>query len=191
MKTRLNKTMIDEIIKRVIKDTTIPAEIKALEKELYDRATACARQLVPPVLLELTKQYPREWFNWASQILVPGGSHRRHPLEPLGVYAFKNVDIESTPTVNGGRCAAVPMETFDDIRARAETIAQRRLEITNELRLYLLSRRTVEAAVRDMPELEKHMPVKSSTPGALVAASNVMSKLTASGFSVSESQQKA
>ena len=193
MATRLNKDMIEQIVAAVIKDTTIPNEITMFKAELYNEATRRARELVPPALMELTKKYPREWFHWDCCIYIAGNDVVSNPMHYIddGSWRAANLEIEPTPsTCESGSVRIDDMSWLAPFEARARELGERRSKIKDELRAYLKSRSTVESAVRDMPELEPFVTVKVAK-NALVAPSNVLASLTASGFSVSARQQKA
>lgn len=189
MATRLNKTMIADIIAKAIKATTIEKEIDEVKNELRMRVHAYVKANTPPKLLELAKQHPREWFVWATFVSTGYDEQDRH-TNPLwhfksteNEYYNPNIDFEPVPSSDGATYVRLPLSIYKDLGQRAKEIVERRAELQDNLRAYLLSRRTIEAAVKDMPELEPFVPKgTANTGGALVAASNVAALLAKSGY---------
>lgn len=188
MATRLNKTMIADIIAKAIKATTIEKEIDEVKNELHTRVHAYVKANTPPKLLELAKQHPREWFNWVSYVYtrLTQDACRANPLWHFrGGDKHNNPDIhfDPLPYASGTGAAECPPSIYEDLGLKAEEIMARKAELQDNLRAYLLSRRTIESALKDMPELEPFVPKGTgNTGGALVAASNVAALLAKSGY---------
>lgn len=186
MAIRLNKDMIADIIDKAIRATSIPSEIEAVKKELQERVHSYIKSKTPPALLELAAQHPREWFHWAST-LYTSWNQKACMANPLWHFSqrndYSNPSIPIEPVPNAGNYPECPYSIYKDLGDKAKEIMARKTELEESLRVFLISRRTVEAALKDMPELEPFVPKgTASSGGALVAASNVAALLTKSGF---------
>lgn len=188
MATRLNKDMIADIIAKAIKATTIEKEIEAVKAELRTRIYDHVKSQTPPKLLELAKQHPREWFVWTTFVNT-SNSERECEANPLWHFKSENhgyynpnIDFEPLPSPGGLTYTSVASSNYADLGEKAKEIMERKAELEQSLRAYLMSHRTVEAALKDMPELEPFMPKGSAPAGALVVASNVAVLLAKSGY---------
>jgi len=188
MATRLNKDMIADIIAKAIKATTIEKEIDQVKSDLRTRVYDHVKANTPPALLNLVKQYPREWFIWATFVNT---SNRDDECRANPLWHFKsathscynpNIDFEPLPSATGLTYFSMSSSVYEDLGERAAEIIARRDELQQSLRAYLSSHRTVEAALKDMPELEPFMPKGTAPTGALVAANNVAVLLAKSGY---------
>ncbi len=192
MTTRLNKTLIEEIVASVIAATTFKQQRDALEKRIRAHASALLTRDAPPGLVDLSKTVPREWLYWVDNVWMS-----RHDWNPSLILAKA---FEPAPYCVGARIAvepAVPTTAerneklreadFAALTAEATALAEAYLRTKSQLHAVLNSVRTVEAALKRMPELEPHIPkIAKSYP--LATTSNLLADLMAFGFTVRAEQ---
>lgn len=182
MATRLNQTMRDEIVASVLKATDIPKQRTALLAEARDVAGAAARAQLPPGWDKVVAAAAhKEWFNHQTSIYC---GYHDHVFSVLNQSPY--ISFESFPAPQHGSFSldVTPvLKALQRLTDRARMLVDKETELTEQLRGYLLSCRTVEAAVKGMPELAAHVPASVSTGTALVVqTSNLLSGLMAAGF---------
>lgn len=182
MATNLNKTNRAEIIESVIRATDLGKQ----RTEILEAARAVARTTIKNWLpaefnaaVEATG-HP-EWFPqwtcmWAGVETHPNGVLNGGDfiqLDPLPVMASD---------VNAYAIRPAVVDALAPLTQQAKTLVENEKKIRTDLMAYLLSCKTVEAAVKGMPELRPHVPAAAKPAFALVAPSNVLTDLMAVGF---------
>ena len=186
MATRLNKTMIDEIVASVLASTTFQERRAALEKRVRAHACAMLERDAPPGLVALSKTVPREWLYWVDNVWM--GGHDWNPslilakvFESLPYHREARIAVEPAVPTTAERNAELHEVDFVELTAEATALAEAYLRTKNQLHAVLNSVRTVEAALKRMPELEPHIPkIAKSYP--LATTSNLLTDLMAFGF---------
>lgn len=188
MTTRLNKALIEEIVASVIAATTFKAQRDALEKRIRAHASAMLTRDAPPGLVDLSKAVPREWLYWVDGVWM--GGHDWNPslilakvFEPVPYYGGARITVEPAVPTTAERNAELHAADFAALTAEATALAETYQRTVGQLRAVLNGSRTVEAALRRMPELRPHIPtVTKSYP--LATTSNLLADLMAFGFTV-------
>lgn len=186
MATRLNKTMIDEIVVSVLASTTFQERRAALEKRVRAHACAMLERDAPPGLVALSKTVPREWLQWTDSVWA--GSADWNPgkilgqaFEPASHFGGHRIQVEPAVPTTAHRKDKVHEADFVELTAEATALAEDYLRAKGQLRAVLNSVRTVERALERMPELAPHIPraVKSYS---LATTSSLLTDLMAFGF---------
>lgn len=186
MKTRLNKTIREEILDNVLAAT----DLEERRTELRQRIQGAVKKLIiqdqPAEFVALTKAHPKEWFASCNQIYYGGGD----VLRPLAVSfdppdAWQNrwiyLDDPAYVAQNYKWDAAEHEAALLPLAKEAAALIAERTALVAEIRAFLRSCQTTEAVAERMPELTRHIP-KIARPMPLVAPSNLLSSLTKMGF---------
>ena len=186
MATRLNKTMINEIVASVLASTTFRERRVALEKRVRAHACAMLERDAPPGLVALSKTVPREWLQWTDTVWT--GNAEWNPSKILG-QAFEpalhfgghRIQVEPATPTTAHHKNEVHEADFVELTAEATALAEAYLRAKSQLRAVLNSVRTVEQALERMPELAPHVP-KEAKSYPLATTSNLLTDLMAFGF---------
>ena len=186
MSTRLNKVMVEEIISSVIAATTFNQQRDALEKEARAHASAMLCRDAPPGLVDLSKTVPRDWLQWVDSVWMGGADWNPSAIlskafETTMHYGGHHLKVEPAAPTTLHRRDELHEEDFADLTRRATELADAYTAVLRQLRAVLNSSRTVEAALKRMPELAPHVP-KVSRPYPLATTSNLLAELMAHGF---------
>lgn len=192
MTTRLNKTLIEEIVASVIAATTFKAQRDALEKRIRAHASAMLTRDAPPGLVDLSKTVPREWLHWVDSVWM--GESDWNPsrvlekaFEPAPYYGGTRITVEPAVPTTAHHKDEVHEADFVELTAEATALAEAYLRTKSQLRAVLNSVRTVEKALERLPELAPHIPkIAKSYP--LATTSNLLADLMAFGFTVRAEQ---
>lgn len=186
MKTRLNKTIREEILANVLAATDLEERRTALRQLIQVAVKKLIIQDQPAEFVALTKVHPKEWFTNCNQVYygcedvlyplavsfdLPDKWHPRslHLDDPVCItlgYRWDATDHKS---------ALLPLAE------EAAALIAERTALVAEIRAFLQSCQTTEAVAERMPELTRHIP-KIARPMPLVAPSNLLSSLTKMGF---------
>lgn len=186
MATRLNKTLIEEIVASVIAATTFKAQRGALEKRIRAHASATLTRDAPPGLVDLSKTVPREWLHWVDSVWMGGRAWNpsrvlEKAFEPAPYYGGARIAVEPAVPTTAERNDELHEADFAALTAEATALAEAYQRTVSQLRAVLNSSRTIEAALKRMPELGPHIPkVAKSYP--LATTSNLLADLMAHGF---------
>lgn len=186
MKTRLNKTIREEILANVLAAT----DLEERRTELRQRIQVAIKKLItqdqPAEFVALTKVHPKEWFASCNQVYY--GSEDE--LYPLAV-SFDHPDIRPYRSLYLDDPVYVAQDYRWDatnhksallpLAKEAAALVEERTALVAEIRAFLQSCQTAEAVAERMPELTRHIP-KIARPMPLVAPSNLLSSLTKMGF---------
>jgi hypothetical protein len=185
MKTRLNKTIREEILDNVLAAT----DLEERRTELRQRIQVAIKKLItqdqPAEFVALTKVHPKEWFTSCNQIYYGG----EDVLYPLAVsfdpdtrqYRSLYLDDPVYVTQDYRWDATNHKSALLPLAEEAAALVEERTALVAEIRAFLQSCQTAEAVAERMPELTRHIP-KIARPMPLVAPSNLLSSLTKMGF---------
>lgn len=186
MATRLNKTMVDEIITSVLASTTFQERRAALEKRVRAHARAMLERDAPPGLVALSKTVPREWLQWTESVWT--GNAEWNPYKILGrafesaqYYGGHCIQVEPAVPTTAHHKDEVHEADFVELTAEATALAEAYLRAKSQLRAVLNSVRTVEQVLERMPELAPHIP-RAVKAYPLATTSNLLTDLMAFGF---------
>lgn len=188
MATRLNKTMIDEIVSSVLASTTFQERRDALEKRVSAHACAMLERDAPPGLVALSKTVPREWLQWTDSVWTGNAEWNPHKIldqafESTMHYGGHRVQVDPAVPTTAHHKDEVHEADFVELTAEATALAEAYLRTKSQLRAVLNSVRTVEKALERLPELAPHIPkIAKSYP--LATTSNLLADLMAFGFTV-------
>lgn len=186
MKTRLNKTIREEILTNVLAATDLEERRTALRQRIQAAVKKLIVQDQPAEFVALTKVHPKGWFASCNQVyygyedeLYPLAVSFDHPdIRPYRslylddpVYVVQNYRWDTT----AHKSALLPLAE------EAAALIAERAALAAEIRAFLQSCQTAEAVAERMPELTRHIP-KIARPMPLVAPSNLLSSLTEMGF---------
>jgi hypothetical protein len=189
MAIRLTKQIRADIIESVLKNTVLPAERKAIEEETARTAMEAVRAMQPKGFYEAVAGHPKEWFKLDQStyvtvcnpnVVLSAVDNNDARWMNYGHVSYPEAIVVALdgPRLDEKQCKQV----FGALHKRAEAWVEKYSAVKNELSAYLLSKQTVESALKDMPELERHVPAPAKPSYPLVAPSNVLSHLTKLGF---------
>lgn len=186
MKTRLNKTIREEILANVLAATDLEDRRTALRQRIQAAVKKLIIQDQPAEFVALTKAHPKEWFANCNQVYY-GCEDELYPLAvsfaPPGAWQSRSLHLDDPVYVTQGynwkatnhKSALLPLAK------EAAALVEERTALVAEIRAFLQSCQTTEAVAERMPELTRHIP-KIARPMPLVAPSNLLSSLTKMGF---------
>lgn len=186
MRTRLNKTIREEILANVLAATDLEERRTALRQLIQAVVKKLIIQDQPAEFVALTKIHPKEWFASCNQVYY-GCENELYPLavsfDPPGTWRSRSLHLDDPVYVTNHyswnatdhKAALLPLAK------EAAALIEERKALVSEIRAFLQSCPTAEAVTERMPELERHIP-KIARPMPLVAPSNLLSSLTKMGF---------
>lgn len=80
--TRLNKTMRDDIVAKILAATDFPAIKEKIEKDFFDASTIWAKSFLPSQFNDNIKNLPREWFATCASYELRGEFHPINLMKP-------------------------------------------------------------------------------------------------------------
>jgi hypothetical protein len=186
MRTRLNKTIREEILANVLAAT----DLEDRRTELRQLIQAAVKKLIiqdqPAEFVALTKIHPKEWFASCNQVYY-GCEDELYPLavsfDPPGTWQSRSLHLDDPVCVTNHYSwnAADHKAALLPLTKEAAALIEERKALVSEIRAFLQSCPTAEAVAERMPELTRHIP-KIARPMPLVAPSNLLSSLTKIGF---------
>ena len=186
MKTRLNKTIREEILANVLAAT----DLEERRTELRQRIQVATKKLItqdqPAEFVALTKVHPKEWFASCNQVYY-GSEDELYPLsvsfDPPGTWRSRSLHLDDPVYVTQDYSwkATNHKSALLPLAEEAAALVEERTALIAEIRAFLQSCQTTEAVAERMPELTRHIP-KIARPMPLVAPSNLLSSLTKMGF---------
>lgn len=186
MKTRLNKTIREEILANVLAATDLEERRTALRQRIQAAVKKLLIQDQPAEFVALTKVHPKEWFASRNQVYY-GSEDELYPLsvsfDPPGTWTNHWLRLDDPVCViqNYGWSAMDHKPALLPLAKEAAALIAERTALVAEIRAFLQSCQTAEAVAERMPELTRHIP-KIARPMPLVAPSNLLSSLTKMGF---------
>lgn len=186
MKTRLNKTIREEILANVLAATDLEERRTALRQLIQAAVKKLITQDQPAEFIALTKAHPKEWFASCNQVYY-GSEDVLYPLavsfDPPGTWQSRSLYLDDPVyvtqdyswNVTNHKPALLPLAK------EAAVLIAERTALVAEIRAFLQSCQTTEIVAERMPELTRHIP-KIARPMPLVAPSNLLSSLTKMGF---------
>ena len=186
MKTRLNKTIREEILDNVLAATDLEERRTALRQRIQAAVKKLITQDQPAEFVALTKAHPKEWFTSCNQVYY-GSEDELYPLAvsfgPPGTWQSRSLHLDDPVYVTQDYSwkATDHKPALLPLAKEAAALVEERTALIAEIRAFLQSCQTAEAVAERMPELTRHIP-KIARPMPLVAPSNLLSSLTKMGF---------
>lgn len=195
MSTRLTKALREEIAARIYKASDLPGRLEALVTLAKTTVVEMAKASRPPEFVELLKTQPHGWFPSINHMYVGSGMQRADgsrinlSCARIGDLYANNIKFDdSIPYPADLRCSppyvAAAYEWLHDVYAPMYGAWEDdKAKLTRDTNGLLNSYRTVEALLKDVPELEKLMPRPASGITALtVPVSNVIATFLERGI---------